>query len=255
MGEASYIAAARIPPDCPPSLDLDLPAGFDCHITRSDNGEVSLTLGSPAIPDEWTEDSALAAADWEAERIVAVLCFQYIVPYRAPVRQRPVNPNRSGPWSYDLRCITCADEWPEQTAVLRGLLPSDDPRQYPLWQVLTSVGGLGDPLSQYVALWGILDIGLEATTAEAIDDYLSDHFDVAKDCSNRRGTPNAETKFAHFRHQVSHPWGRSVEDVALLSGAAGPLVCELIGYCRRAIREGFAKESLSDKASEQKPGG
>jgi len=243
MGEASYTAAAKIPLDCPPSLDLELPAGFGCHITRSDNGEVSLTLRSPAIADEWTADSAaLAAADWEAERLMAALCFHYAVPYRDPVRQRPVNPDRRGPWYYDLQSITFADGWPEQTTVLHGLLPNDDPRQYPLWQVLTSVGGLADPLSRYVALWGILDIGLEATTAEAIDNYLSIHFDVARDCTNRNGTPNAETRFAHFRHQVSHPWGRSVEDVALLSDAARPLVSELTGYCRRAIREGFSRE-------------
>lgn len=240
MGEAVYIAATKIPHDCPPILDLDVPAGFHCHIVRGDDGALTLTLESASLPKEWDADSRLlSVADGEAERVVAVLCFRYAAPYGTPVRQRPVDPSLSGPWYYDMRCITFEDGWPEEEAALLELLQTHDPRAYRLWQVLASVGGLSDPLARFIALWGLLDIGLQAKNAAAIDHYLWQHFRVPRDCPDQDGIPNRHTKFTHLRHTISHPSGRDVADVTSLTDAARQLNSQLTDHCRQAVREGF----------------
>jgi hypothetical protein len=240
VGVAVYSAAIRLPAICPPAIDLELESGFHCAVDRSEGDGVQLTLGAPSLPDEWPgSEDPLAHADDEAERVVAALCFHYACPFSPPVRQRPVSPNSRGPLHFDTLLPATEALWPSEETALVGLLHGDDPRAYPLWTVLASIGGLADPLAQYVALWGLLDIGRGAKRAADIDHYLFQRFRVPRDCPNQDGKANAETRFTHLRHQISHPAGRGVGDVAALSSAARPLVEELTGLCRLAICEGF----------------
>lgn len=241
VGTAIYTVDVKCPMVCPPKLDMELPSGYRCRMEIHHDGGIDLTLDSADLPDEWESDTGpLAEADAEATRIVAALCFHYAVPFDTPSRRSPVNPNRSGPRSYDVRLLTADMLWPEEEVELGQLLPLDDPTRYRFWKVLPSASGLSDPLSQYIALWGLLDIGLSAKSESEIDDYLHRRFQVPKDRPNKDQRPNSETKFTELRHRISHPADRKVDDVASLTSAAGSLLDELKGYCRTAIREEFS---------------
>lgn len=239
VGAAVYAASVALPKDCPPEIELDLASGLRCLVERSDSS-VQLTLSGPRVPDQWPGDEGLLAqVDDEAHRVVASLCFNYAAPFKPPVRESPRNPDLVGPWHFDVRPLTYEDMWPEERARLVDFLREDDPRSWPLWQTLTSVGTFSDPLAKFVALWGLLDIGLDAEREQDIDDYLFSRFGVARDHPGRYGNPNRETKFTHLRHSMSHPAGRSVDDVAHLASDARSLVVELAGYCRTAVQESF----------------
>lgn len=241
MGVAVYTAGIRLPGQCPPEIVLNLDSGLGCHIRRQKDGAIRLELESAAVPSSWPGSvEPLLPVDDEAHRVVAAVCFHYAAPFVAPMRETPKDPGLSGPWHYDLALVTLDSLWPAETAVLTDLLAGDDPRVHPLWQTLTSVGGLADPLARFVALWGLLDIGLEATRVREVDDYLVERFGVPCDQADQNGKPNCETKFGHLRHQISHPADRSIQNVAALSSTAGSLIDELTAYCQTAIREGFA---------------
>lgn len=243
MASAVYKAEIAYPPLCPRALAFDsATTGLHCSACLPETGQgIEIVISTSSDVIDWDEsDISLGEADDEADRIVAALCFRYVAPYRRPRRTSPEVPGRvTQTWQVRLR--TFEDEWPAQLAELSEHLPDADPRLYPLWQVLASVGGASDPLSQFIALWGLLDVGLQADEAGRIDSYLFQRFGVPRDCPDRDGRPNRETRYAHLRHRISHPHGRNVRDVAALATEARTLVPELTDYCRIAVVEDFGQ--------------
>lgn len=241
MGVAMYEADVALPESCPPKIAFALASDLQCLVERRDTS-VQLTLTSPEIPDEWPgDDGPLAQIDDEAHRIVASLCFDYAALFRSPERRSPKDPDGPRTYSFDIRPVTYKDMWPEEELRLTELLQRDDPRRWPLWQTLASVGAFSDPLAKFVALWGLLDIGLGAERVEDIDNYLVNRFGVAQDKPDRHGKPDRETRFAQLRHRVSHPSGRGVDDLTHVAHDAQSLVEELVEYCRTAVQESFRK--------------
>jgi len=237
---AVYSMGAKLPYVCPRDLEFDIPTDdLSASLSVSDVGDrVELTLEATTV-EQWTDDdSRLNRADAQAHRIMAALCFHYAAPFVAPLRTSPPSAV-----FYDLAAAFLGN--PElrraQAMELPAVLEDDDPTRFVLWQVFASTGASGDSLSQFVSLWGLLDVGLEAENEQQIDDYLVSRFGVPRDQPDRSGHANRETKFAHLRHSISHPSGRGVESIQALAGPAASLTSELTDMCRAAVREDFKR--------------
>jgi len=89
--------------------------------------QAELTFFVDTPSDEWNVQAPLLAQlDAEAERVVAVLCFRYVVTFIPPYRRYPTDMS-----FYDLAYEFLVDEQPVVDDALPSALSQDDPRVYP----------------------------------------------------------------------------------------------------------------------------
>lgn len=255
MEMATYTVELDMPPSCPRNLEFAVPRlGVDARLAVGDDGRhVQLSFVIDVPPDEWGPDTPLLVElDVEARRVVAVLCVRYVIAFRAPLRKHPTN---MAYFDIILDLFDDPAEVEAQAAALSSVLPAEDPTAWPLWQAFVSTGSLRDPVSRFIALWGLLDIGLGASRVDEFDEYLMSAFGVPADHPDRRGALNKETKFANLRHSIAHPSGRGVNSVPDLSELARGVLPELMDICREAVRNDFAGAGSpqSNKASSRTP--